>query len=221
MAPRCAKLREPRCVILSLDPSRTSRFSCAKTLPMPTPRRRLPKASSLQISKPTSTRRKRRTARKLTPFESLGYSESEKSSRRERPGCRKNHRRITEFCTRPGQRAFQQAHAERFLAERAEAMAKEAGLAVEILDEKKIADLKMGALLSVAQGSVEPPRVIVVTYTPANAKPGAPVIGSGREGRHLRHRRHLHQARRRHGKNEVRHGRRRHHAWRDSRTCRA
>jgi leucyl aminopeptidase len=65
----------------------------------------------------------------------------------------------------------------KILAERAETMAKEAGLAVEILDEKKIADLKMGAILSVSQGSVEPPRVIVVTYTPANAKPGAPVIG--------------------------------------------
>jgi leucyl aminopeptidase len=56
-------------------------------------------------------------------------------------------------------------------------MAKQAGLAVEILDEKKIADLKMGALLSVAQGGPEPPRMIVITYTPANPKPGAPVIG--------------------------------------------
>jgi leucyl aminopeptidase len=65
----------------------------------------------------------------------------------------------------------------RVLAERAQAMAKEAGLAVDVLDEKKIADMKMGALLSVAQGSVEPPRMIVITYTPANAKPGAPVIG--------------------------------------------
>src|SRR5207248_1091319 len=65
----------------------------------------------------------------------------------------------------------------RILAEKAEAMAKEAGLAVQILDEKKIADLKMGALLSVAQGSVEPPRVMIVTYTPAHPKPGAPVIG--------------------------------------------
>jgi leucyl aminopeptidase len=65
----------------------------------------------------------------------------------------------------------------RILAEKAEAMAKQAGLTVEILDEKKIADLKMGALLSVAQGSAEPPRVIVITYIPANAKPGAPVIG--------------------------------------------
>jgi leucyl aminopeptidase len=63
------------------------------------------------------------------------------------------------------------------LAEKAEAMAKQAGLSVEILDEKRIAELKMGALLSVAQGSVEPPRMMVVTYTPANPKPGAPVIG--------------------------------------------
>ena len=65
----------------------------------------------------------------------------------------------------------------KILAEKAEAMAKQAGLAVEILDEKKITDLKMGALLSVSQGGPEPPRVMVVTYTPANLKPGAPVIG--------------------------------------------
>src|SRR5256884_8571626 len=63
------------------------------------------------------------------------------------------------------------------LAQKAEAMAKAAGLSVEILDEKKIADLKMGALLSVAQGSVEPPRMIVIIYNPPSAKPGAPVIG--------------------------------------------
>src|SRR5947209_9634529 len=65
----------------------------------------------------------------------------------------------------------------RILADKAAAMAKEAGLAVDVLDEKKIADLKMGALLSVSQGGPEPPRVIVITYTPANLKPGAPVIG--------------------------------------------
>jgi leucyl aminopeptidase len=64
----------------------------------------------------------------------------------------------------------------RMLAERAEAMAREAGLEVEILDEKRIAELKMGALLGVAQGSVEPPRMIVVRYRPAQKKPGAPVL---------------------------------------------
>jgi leucyl aminopeptidase len=66
----------------------------------------------------------------------------------------------------------------RVLAEKAEAMARQAGLAVDVLDEKRIADLKMGALLSVAQGSVEPPRMIVITYTPATApKADAPVLG--------------------------------------------
>ncbi len=65
----------------------------------------------------------------------------------------------------------------RMLAERAQAMAKQAGLSIEILDEHKIAELKMGALIGVAQGSAEPPRVIVVRYTPANPKPGAPVLG--------------------------------------------
>src|SRR5271163_1989651 len=65
----------------------------------------------------------------------------------------------------------------RMLAAKAEAMAKEVGLGVEILDERKIAELKMGALIGVAQGSVEPPRVIVIRYTPANPRPGAPVLG--------------------------------------------
>ncbi|MGB9069134.1 MAG: leucyl aminopeptidase [Candidatus Acidiferrales bacterium] len=65
----------------------------------------------------------------------------------------------------------------RILAARAEAMAKEAGLGIEILDERKIAELKMGALIGVAQGSIEPPRVIVLRYTPQNLAPHAPVLG--------------------------------------------
>src|SRR6266699_1848441 len=65
----------------------------------------------------------------------------------------------------------------RLLAERAEAMAREAGLAIDILDEKRIEELKMGALLGVARGSVEPPRVIVLSYTPEKLTPGAPVLG--------------------------------------------
>jgi len=48
---------------------------------------------------------------------------------------------------------------------------------VEILEERKIAELKMGALLGVAQGSAEPPRVIVVRYQPQSVKPGGPVLG--------------------------------------------
>jgi leucyl aminopeptidase len=65
----------------------------------------------------------------------------------------------------------------RMLGERAAAMAREAGLAADILEERRIADLKMGALLSVAQGSAEPPRVIILTYTPEKVNPEAPVLG--------------------------------------------
>jgi leucyl aminopeptidase len=65
----------------------------------------------------------------------------------------------------------------RILASKAEAMAKEAGLGIEVLDERKIAELKMGALIGVAQGSVEPPRLLVVRYTPASPRPSAPVLG--------------------------------------------
>ena len=73
----------------------------------------------------------------------------------------------------------------RMLADRAAAMAREAGLAVEILDEKKIAELKMGALLSVAQGSVEPPRMIIITYTPEKCKSGSAGSGPGRKSHHV------------------------------------
>jgi leucyl aminopeptidase len=65
----------------------------------------------------------------------------------------------------------------RLLAETGAAMAQEFGLAIDVLDEKRIADLKMGALLAVARGSAEPPRLIVLTYTPPRLAPAASVLG--------------------------------------------
>src|SRR5688572_6649261 len=61
-------------------------------------------------------------------------------------------------------------------AERAAAIGREAGLKVEILDEDDIARLKMGLLLGVARGSVEPPRMIVLKHEPPGA-PASPVLG--------------------------------------------
>jgi leucyl aminopeptidase len=61
-------------------------------------------------------------------------------------------------------------------AERGAAIARDAGLTVEILDEDEIERLHMGLLLGVARGSAEPPRVIVMTHAPAGA-PSAPVLG--------------------------------------------
>ena len=65
----------------------------------------------------------------------------------------------------------------RMLAAKAEAMANEVGLGIEILDERKINELKMGALIGVAQGSVEPPRMIIVRYVPPTTRIGGPVLG--------------------------------------------
>ncbi len=65
----------------------------------------------------------------------------------------------------------------RMLAAKAEEMAAEVGLGVEILDERRIGELKMGALLGVAQGSVEPPRMIIARYMPGQRQAGGPVLG--------------------------------------------
>ena len=64
----------------------------------------------------------------------------------------------------------------RVFAERAAAIAKDAGIGVEILDEKAIEHLGMGLLLGVARASAEPPRVIVLRHEPKRA-PKSPVLG--------------------------------------------
>ncbi len=62
------------------------------------------------------------------------------------------------------------------LADRAKKMAEEVGLKCEVYGADKIKELKMGAFWSVAQGSDEPPALIVVRYEPADA-PEKPVLG--------------------------------------------
>src|SRR5256712_9118277 len=55
-------------------------------------------------------------------------------------------------------------------------MAAEVGLKCEVHGADKIRELKMGAFWSVAQGSDEPPALIVLRYEPAGA-PEKPVLG--------------------------------------------
>jgi leucyl aminopeptidase len=62
------------------------------------------------------------------------------------------------------------------LADRAKKMCQEVGLKCEVYGADKIKELKMGAFWSVAQGSDEPPALIVMTYEPAGA-PAKPVLG--------------------------------------------
>jgi leucyl aminopeptidase len=62
------------------------------------------------------------------------------------------------------------------LGDRAKKMCQEVGLKCEVYGADKIKELKMGAFWSVAQGSDEPPALIVMTYQPAGA-PAKPVLG--------------------------------------------
>jgi leucyl aminopeptidase len=62
------------------------------------------------------------------------------------------------------------------MGERAKKMCAEVGLKCEVYGADKLKELKMGAFWSVAQGSDEPPALIVMTYEPAGA-PASPVLG--------------------------------------------
>ncbi len=63
------------------------------------------------------------------------------------------------------------------LGQRAAEMAAETGLKCEVHSSEKLRELKMGAFLAVAQGSDEPPALIVIQYEPESVKPDTPVVG--------------------------------------------
>ena len=63
------------------------------------------------------------------------------------------------------------------LAERAHQMSAEQGLECEVLDQDRMQQLGMGALLGVAQGSAEPPVLIILRYRPFEEPDGAPHLG--------------------------------------------
>ncbi len=55
------------------------------------------------------------------------------------------------------------------MSERARDVATEFGLSIDVLDEARMEQEGMGSLLSVARGSDEPGKLIILKYTPANA----------------------------------------------------
>jgi leucyl aminopeptidase len=66
------------------------------------------------------------------------------------------------------------------LAERAQALAQELGFKYEVLDRGKLEELKMGSFLSVANGSDQPPKFIILEYLggPKKQKPLV-LVGKG------------------------------------------
>jgi leucyl aminopeptidase len=66
------------------------------------------------------------------------------------------------------------------LAENFAEMGKEAGIKVEILNKRKIESLKMGGLLAVNKGSVDPPTFTVMEWKPENAINEKPIVLVGK-----------------------------------------
>ena len=63
-----------------------------------------------------------------------------------------------------------------YLAEQAEFMARELGLEVGTLDRKQMEEMAMGSILAVAQGSHQPPKLIVLRYWGAGKDDTKPVM---------------------------------------------
>lgn len=59
-------------------------------------------------------------------------------------------------------------------------MGQDAGFSVEVFNKKKIQSLKMGGLLAVNKGSVDPPTFSVLTYKPDNALNEKPLVLVGK-----------------------------------------
>jgi leucyl aminopeptidase len=66
-----------------------------------------------------------------------------------------------------------------FLAEEARKLAKEWKLGVEVLETKQLEALKMGSFLSVARGSAQPPRLIVLKYNGGGKNAPVVLVGKG------------------------------------------
>lgn len=64
-------------------------------------------------------------------------------------------------------------------AERARALASEAGLTVEVLDETALADGGYGGIIGVGQGSSRPPRLVRIEHNPSDASSTVAIVGKG------------------------------------------
>ena len=67
----------------------------------------------------------------------------------------------------------------RMMADKAVEISAISGLAVEVVDEHDAAEMRLGGLLGVNAGSVEPPRMIKLTYTPRLPRGHVALVGKG------------------------------------------
>ncbi len=67
----------------------------------------------------------------------------------------------------------------RDLAGSAASVGRDAGLEVDVFDESAIAELRLGGLLGVNQGSTEPPRLVKLTFAPRHPVGTVALVGKG------------------------------------------
>lgn len=65
------------------------------------------------------------------------------------------------------------------MAERAQSLAKDAGIECQVLERAEMEKMGMGALLGVAAGSVQPPKLIVLRYRGGDARDTIGLLGKG------------------------------------------
>jgi leucyl aminopeptidase len=83
--------------------------------------------------------------------------------------------RVRDLGNQPGN-----AHTPKAMGEEAQKIAREAGLACQILDENQINELNMGAFMAIAQGSQQPPRFIILEHNRhQEGQPTIVLIGKG------------------------------------------
>lgn len=66
------------------------------------------------------------------------------------------------------------------LAETLTEMANDAGMIVDVFDKKKLETLKMGGILAVNKGSVQPPNMTILEWKPENAVNSKPIVLVGK-----------------------------------------
>lgn len=67
----------------------------------------------------------------------------------------------------------------RHMAEKAQEIASSAGLEIEVFGKEELERMGCGGMLGVNQGSVEPPRLVKLVYSPRNAKGHVALVGKG------------------------------------------
>ena len=117
-------------------------------------------------------------------------------------------RRVQQPRATARQRAWQRADAARVRRRARQRSPVKAASRSRFSTKRRSTSLGMGLLLGVARGSSEPPRLDGVSSRSAR-RAGRARARPGRQGDHVRHRRDLDQAGRRHGADEGRHGGRR------------